>query len=312
MQKRIILGDTLLDSIHINYNQEALWAMNIVLAFVMFGVALEISVTDFKALWKQPKPVLVGVFSQFLVLPAFTYLLVLVMEPYPSIALGMFMVAACPGGNISNFISHLAGGNTALSVCLTAIATLFAVFMTPFNLQFWGSLYEPTAFVLKEVAISPSEMIKLVALLLGVPLVLGMLVNHLRPRFALKMSKVLKIISLLFFVSLVFLALYNNRVIFMDYIFYVFWIVLLHNLLAFTTGFSLARIFGLSSSNVKSITIETGIQNSGLGLLLIFTFFDGLGGMALLAAFWGIWHIVSGLLLASLWGFKPVKNEKLA
>ena len=98
----------------------------------------------------------------------------------------------------------------------------------------------------------------------------------------------------------------------MDYIFYVFWIVLLHNLLAFTTGFSLARIFGLSSSNVKSITIETGIQNSGLGLLLIFTFFDGLGGMALLAAFWGIWHIVSGLLLASLWGFKPVKNEKLA
>ena len=312
MQKRIILGDTLLDSIHINYNQEALWAMNIVLAFVMFGVALEISVTDFKALWKQPKPVLVGVFSQFLVLPAFTYLLVLVMEPYPSIALGMFMVAACPGGNISNFISHLAGGNTALSVCLTAIATLFAVFMTPFNLQFWGSLYEPTAVVLKEVAISPTEMIKLVALLLGVPLVLGMLVNHLRPRFALKMSKVLKIVSLLFFVSLVFLALYNNRVIFMDYIFYVFWIVLLHNLLAFTTGFSLARIFGLSSSNVKSITIETGIQNSGLGLLLIFTFFDGLGGMALLAAFWGIWHIVSGLLLASLWGFKPVKNEKLA
>lgn len=306
------MGDALLDNIHINYNQEALWAMNIVLAFVMFGVALEISVTDFKALWKQPKPVLVGVFSQFLVLPALTYLLVWVMEPYPSIALGMFMVAACPGGNISNFISHLAGGNTALSVCLTAIATLFAVFMTPLNLQFWGSLYEPTALVLKEVAISSVEMINLVALLLGLPLILGMLVNYLRPGLALKLSKVLKIVSLLFFVSLIFLALYNNRVTFMDYIFYVFWIVLLHNLLAFTTGFSLARIFGLSSSNVKSITIETGIQNSGLGLLLIFTFFDGLGGMALLAAFWGIWHIVSGLLLASLWSLKPVEKEKLA
>ena len=163
-----------------------------------------------------------------------------------------------------------------------------------------------------EVAISPVEMIKLLALLLGVPLVLGMLFNHLRPGLAFKMSKILKIVSLLFFVSLVFLALYNNRVIFMDYIFYVFWIVLLHNLLAFTTGFSLARICGLSSSIIKSITIETGIPNSGLGLLLIFTFFDGLGGMALLAAFWGIWHIVSGLLLASLWGFKPVKKEKLA
>lgn len=306
------MSDTLLDSIHINYDQEALWAMNIVLAFVMFGVALEISLTDFKALWKRPKPVLVGVFSQFLVLPAITYVLVLIMEPYPSIALGMFMVAACPGGNISNFISHLAGGNTALSVCLTAIATLFAVFMTPLNLQFWGALYEPTAVVLREVAISPLEMIKLVALLLGLPLILGMLVNHLKPVLALKMAKVLKIVSLLFFVSLVFLALYNNRDVFMDYIFYVFWIVLLHNLLAFSTGFSLARLFRLSASNVKSVTIETGIQNSGLGLLLIFTFFDGLGGMALLAAFWGIWHIVSGLLLASFWGVKPLKKEKLA
>lgn len=286
--------------------------MNIVLALVMFGVALEISTTDFRALWKRPKPVLVGVFSQFLVLPAITYVLVLIMEPYPSIALGMFMVAACPGGNISNFISHLAGGNTALSVCLTAIATLFAVFMTPLNLQFWGALYEPTAVVLREVAISPLEMIKLVSLLLGLPLILGMFVNHLKPVLALKMAKVLKIVSLLFFVSLVFLALYNNRDVFMDYIFYVFWIVLLHNLLAFSTGFSLARLFRLSASNIKSVTIETGIQNSGLGLLLIFTFFDGLGGMALLAAFWGIWHIVSGLLLASFWGVKPLKKEKLA
>ncbi len=306
------MTDTLLDNIHINYNQGALWAMNVVLAFVMFGVALEISISDFKTLWKRPKPVLVGVCSQFLLLPVLTYFLVLLMEPYPSIALGMFMVAACPGGNISNFISHLAGGNTALSVCLTAIATLLAVVMTPLNLQFWGSLYAPTAIILKEVAISPGEMVKLVALLLGIPLFLGMLVNHWRPVLALKIAKVLKIVSLLFFVSLVFLALYNNRTIFMDYIFYVFWIVLLHNLLAFISGFSLARLFGLSAANVKSITVETGIQNSGLGLLLIFTFFDGLGGMALLAAFWGIWHIVSGLLLATFWGVKPIKTEKLA
>lgn len=310
--KPVTLSEPLLDTIHINYDQEALWAMNIVLAFVMFGVALEIALTDFKALLKRPKPVLVGFLSQFLLLPALTYVLVVVMRPYPSIALGMFMVAACPGGNISNFISQLAGGNTALSVCLTAIATLFAVVMTPLNLQFWGALYEPTAVILKEVAISPWEMIKLVALLLGLPLLLGMLVNHFRPALALKMAKVLKVVSLLFFVSLVFIALYNNRNIFMDYIFYVFWIVLLHNLLAFLSGFSLASIFGLSRPNVKSITIETGIQNSGLGLLLIFTFFDGLGGMALLAAFWGIWHIVSGLILASIWGLKPVENEKLA
>ena len=113
------------------------------------------------------------------------------------------------------------------------------------------------------------------------------------------------------FILLVFLALYNNRAVFYDYIWYVFWIVVLHNILAFLTGFSFAKLMGLSKRNTRSVTIETGIQNSGLGLILIFSFFDGLGGMALLAAFWGIWHLVSGLLLAVFWGYKPIKTETL-
>lgn len=289
-----------------------LWVLNLALAFVMFGIALEISVKDFKRLVESPKPVFTGVFSQFILLPVMTYLLVLLINPMPSIALGMFMVAACPGGNISNFITHLAKGNAALSVSLTAVATLLAIFMTPVNLQFWGAQYPPTSLLLKEVAISPLEMIKLVSLLLGLPLLLGMAVNHTWPVIAKRMAKVFKTVSLLFFISLIFLALFNNREILMDYIFYVFWIVLLHNILAFTTGFSLAKLMGLSPADVKSITIETGIQNSGLGLLLIFTFFDGLGGMALLTAFWGIWHLVSGLVLAGIWGSKTIKKEKLA
>lgn len=306
------MTDSVLDTVQINFNSETLWVLNFALAFVMFGIALEISIGDFKRLLKNPKPILVGIFSQFLVLPAITFLLALVLQPMPSIALGMFMVAACPGGNISNFITHLSKGNTALSVSLTAIATLLAVVLTPLNLQFWGSLYAPTATILNEVAISSLEMIKLVALLLGVPLILGMYINHRSPKIAKQMAKVLKVGSLAFFVALIFIALYNNRTIFIDYIVYVFWIVLLHNLIAFTTGFSLGKLFQLSEENIRSITVETGIQNSGLGLLLIFTFFDGLGGMALLAAFWGIWHLISGLLLASFWGYKPIKKEKLA
>ncbi|MFD2585848.1 bile acid:sodium symporter family protein [Croceitalea marina] len=303
--------EQIIDNVHIKFDPSTLWTLNMALALVMFGIALEISVKDFKELFKKPKVVITGVFSQFLVLPFVTFLLIWLLRPLPSIALGMFMVAACPGGNISNFITHLAKGNTALSVTLTAIATLLAIVMTPLNLQFWGSLYEPTGILLKEVAISSIEMIKLVALLLGLPLVLGMLVNYLKPRLAIKLAKVFKIVSLLFFVTLIFLALYKNRDIFLEYVFYVFWIVILHNLLAFLTGFSLATAMGFSKENVKSITIETGIQNSGLGLLLIFTFFDGLGGMALLTAFWGIWHLVSGLVLASVWGYKPIKKEEL-
>lgn len=306
------MTDTLLDNVHINFDSEALWVLNVVLAFVMFGVALEISIKDFKELWSKPKPILIGVLSQFVLLPLVTFILILILKPYPSIALGMIIVAACPGGNISNFITHLAGGNSALSVCLTAIATLLAVIMTPLSLEFWGSLYKPTAQILETVAIAPFEMVKLVALLLGLPLFLGMCLHHFRPKLALILAKGLKPLSLLFFIALVFLALYNNMDIFLDYIFYVFWIVLLHNLLAFFTGFSISKIFKLNQKNGKSITIETGIQNSGLGLLLIFTFFDGLGGMALLTAFWGIWHLVSGLLLAGYWSKSIVKKETLA
>lgn len=306
------MTETVLDNVHINFDSQTLWILNAALALVMFGIALEISVNDFKRLLKNPKPIFTGIFSQFILLPAVTFFLVWIIKPIPSIALGMFMVAACPGGNISNFITHLAKGNSALSVSLTAVATLLAVFMTPFNLQFWGSLYGPTASILKEIAISPFQMVKLVSLLLAVPLILGMWVNYLKPVMAKKMAKILKLGSLLFFISLIFLALYNNREIFMDYVFYVFWIVVLHNLLAFTTGFSIAKLLGLSKNDIRSITIETGIQNSGLGLLLIFTFFEGLGGMALLTAFWGIWHLVSGLVLSGFWGFKPLKKEELA
>lgn len=298
-----------MDTIRVDFDASSLWAMNIILALVMFGVALEISLTDFKRLWRKPKPLIIGLFSQFILLPAFTFLLVLYLKPLPSIALGMFMVAACPGGTISNFISYVAKANTALSVSLTSIATLLTIVMTPLNFHFWSNLYAPSP--IHEILIDPWEMVKLVSLLLGLPLIMGMYINYKRPIRALKIAKVLKVVSLLFFLFLIGIAFYKNRAVFMDYIFYVFWIVLLHNLVAFTTGYGISRLFRLSEDNTRSITIETGIQNSGLGLLLIFTFFDGLGGMALVAAFWGIWHIISGLILATVWSFKPVQKEKL-
>lgn len=306
------MTENLLDNVHINFDSGSLWIMNLVLGLVMFGVALEISVKDFKPLWLKPKALLLGLLSQFILLPAITYFLVVFIEPLPSIALGMFMVAACPGGNISNFISYLAKANTALSVSLTAIATIMAIIMTPLNFHFWSMLYPPSSILIQEISISPIEMMKLVLLLLGLPLILGMYLNYRKPQLAIKIAKTLKMVSLLFFISLVFIALYNNRVIFMDYILYVFWIVLIHNLVAFSTGFGMGKLFRLSEENVRSITIETGIQNSGLGLLLIFTFFDGLGGMALLAAFWGIWHIISGLALAAIWNNKTISKQKIA
>lgn len=290
-----------LDEVQIHFDNDGLMIMNVALAVVMFGVALGISLNDFKNLFKQPKLVLLGVISQFVLLPLVTFIIVILIKPQPSIALGMMMVAACPGGNISNFMTHLAKGNTALSVSLTAFATFLAMFMTPFNFQFYGNLYEPTAEILKTVELNPWELVKLVILILGIPLVLGMTMRIKYPILSTTLSKILKPLSILVFISIVIVAFWNNLDIFNNYVHHVLAIGISHNIIAILLGFTLARLFKLTFKNQKTLAIETGIQNSGLGLLLIFTFFNGLGGMAIMAAFWGIWHIISGLLLASYW-----------
>jgi BASS family bile acid:Na+ symporter len=293
-----------LDSVKIHFDNSSLWVLNIALAIVMFGVALGISVEDFKRLFKEPKLVLIGVLSQFILLPFFTYLLILLIKPQPSIALGMIMVAACPGGNISNFMTHLAKGNTALSVSLTAFATFLAMFMTPFNFEFYGNLYGPTSEILKNVRVEPIELVKLILLILGLPLLLGMWVRMKNEYLAQKLSKILRPFSIILFIAIVIIAFANNLDVFNNYIHHVLVLGISHNVLAILLGYLVAKFFGLSFINQKTLAIETGIQNSGLGLLLIFTFFSGLGGMAIMAAFWGIWHIISGLLLALIWSKK--------
>jgi BASS family bile acid:Na+ symporter len=298
-----------IDEIRINFDTESLWILNIAIGIIMFGVALGITSEDFKRLFRHPKILLVGVFSQFILLPALTFLAIVLIKPFPSFALGMMMIAACPGGNVSNFYSKMAKGNAALSVSLTAFATLVCLVMTPFNLQFWGSLYEPTNEILKTVELDPFELFKLVLLILGIPLAAGMIVNHKFPNTAQKLERILKPFSMIVFLALIVIAFYENIDIFLDYIHLVAALVIFHNIGAFIIGYYTAKTFRLEKRDVKTISMETGIQNGGLGLLLIFGFFEGLGGMALLAAFWGIWDIFSGMALASYWSKRDAKLE---
>ncbi len=293
-----------IDDIKINFDTEALWMLNIALAIIMFGIALDIKIEDFKRLINNPKILFVGLLSQFILLPFLTFILIYIIKPYPSFALGMMMIAACPGGNVSNFFSKMAKGNAALSVSLTAFATLICLVMTPLNLQLWGSLYEPTNIILKSVSLNPFELFKLVLLILGIPIILGMLVNHYHHEMAKKINKLLRPFSIFFFIILIIIALYDNADIFKNYIHLVLFLVIFHNIYAFVIGYVTAKSFKLNNKDCKTISMETGIQNGGLGLLLIFSFFDGLGGMALLAAFWGVWDIFSGMMLATYWGRK--------
>lgn len=293
-----------IDAVELNFNQDNIFMLNISLGLIMFGVALNLTIDDFRRLLTNPKAALIGVFSQFIVLPFLTFLLVLVLQPIPSIALGMIMVAACPGGNISNFMSVTARGNVALSVSLTAVSTLLAIVMTPINLAFWGSMYEPTAEILKEVSVSFLDVFKTVTMILGIPIILGMTVRHKFEKLAVMLKGFMQVVSILIFAAIVILAFMANFDLFLQYIHRVILLVLLHNAIALTTGFQLGRLFGLPRADKRTLAIETGIQNSGLGLLLIFAFFEGLGGMAIVAAWWGIWHILSGLSLAYIWNRK--------
>lgn len=295
-----------LDTIRLNFNQESVNLMNIAIAFIMFGVALSIKPQHFKTLIFNPKPVLLGVIAQYILLPALTFVLVILLRPSTAVAMGMILVAACPGGNVSNLISSISKSNITLSVSLTAITTVMSLFMTPFNFAFWGGLYAKHSPLLVPITIDPVEMFRTVFLILGIPVILGMFVGIKFPVFARKIDRSVQAASIIFFVGFIVAALAGNFDLFLRYIHLIFFLVLIHNGLAFLSGYFLPKTFKVSEINCRTISIETGIQNSGLGLALIFNprIFPPelhLGGMAFIAAWWGIWHIVAGLLLAFYW-----------
>lgn len=298
------------DAVRLNFEGSGLWVVNGLLALIMFGVALDLSPSDFKHVVRAPRPVFAGLAAQYLAFPALSFMLILILRPEPSIALGMMLVTACPGGNLSNFLTHQAGGNTALSISLTAFSTLAAIFMTPLLLTLPASMNPDTALLLREIQIDPVRMASLVFILLGLPLFSGMLFNRYFPRAAARLQKPFKYFSvafLLLFAAFLFAANYD---VFIGYIHWVALAVFIHNALGLFTGYGCARLARLSPRDTRALTIETGIRNSTLGLVLVFTFFEGLGGMALVAATWGIWHLIAGLFMAVCWSFKPVEQHQ--
>lgn len=307
---------TILDSVRLNFSEAGLNIMNITLAFIMFGIALDLKFDQFKKVLTNPRSLFVGVASQFLLLPSLTFLLVLLIQPSPAIAFGMILVAACPGGNISNFMSYNAKANTALSITLTAIATIAALVMTPLNFRIWGNLYIQSSPFLVPLEIDTWQMFKTIFILLGIPLILGILFSRYFPKITRRIIKPFKIFSFVAFLGFVVAAFSSNFDHFLNYIPPIFLIVLAHNTLALLTGFTVASVFKRPRPDRRAITIETGIQNSGLGLILIFNpkIFPPeleLGGMAFIAAWWGIWHIISGLIISSVWGRKKLNDKAI-
>ncbi|HOO69239.1 MAG TPA: bile acid:sodium symporter family protein [Bacteroidales bacterium] len=305
-----------LDPIRINFSAGGMRVINIVLALVMFGVALGIRPAEFKTVFIRPKSAILGLICQWFLLPAMTFLLIMLFRNYitPMVAMGMILVASCPGGNISNFMSSLSKANTELSVTLTAISTSAATFMTPFSFAFWGGLYTRYLNRYADAALQPLHIdiwqtLETVFILLGIPLVLGILFVHFFPKAAEKMKKPMQYFSLIFFIAMVVLSFSSNFDLFIKYIFFIFIIVLLHNALALSIGYGVGSAFKLPRKDRRTLTIETGIQNSGLGLVLLFNpkIFPpelAMGGMLFITAWWGVWHIISGLGVSFLFNWR--------
>ena len=293
------------DEIRLNFNPASLVVLNIVLAFLMFGIALDTRMADFRRVLRMPGAMAVGIAAQFLVLPAVTFVLTLLLQPAPSIALGMLLVACCPPGNVSNILTHRAAGNVALSVSMTAVGNALAIVLMPLNFAFWGGLHPTAAPLLRSIALDPVEVGGTIVGIIGVPFVLGILCAEQLPRLTERIRKPARILSFLALIGFIVGAIAGNWRYFLDYVGLVLLAVALHDALAFGTGWLCARVTGLPDYDRRAVAIEVGIRNAGLGLVLVFSFFGGLGGMAVVAGVWGFWDIVAGLALASWWGRRP-------
>lgn len=289
------------DDITIAFNESSMVILRIVIASILFGIALDTRVEDFKVALKRPGVIGIALLAQFLVLPALTFLLTLALNVRGSVALGMILVACCPPGNVSNIVTHQARGDVALSVSMTAVANLLWIVAMPLNFAFWGSLHPTGGEMMRAIELNPMDMLAEVFLVIGIPFLLGIAIAHRWPAVSSRAGKIVGPLAFLALGALILVSVLNNWALFVAWIGVVAIAVALHDALALALGYVMAKGFKLPEPMVKALTFEVGIRNAGLGLLLVFAFFGGLGGMALVAAWWGIWDIIAALALARIW-----------
>lgn len=283
---------------NVAYGNAEQWVLQLVLAIIVLGIALDISPSDFRRVIKSPRAPISGLIAQFLLLPMLTLLLTLVLKLPAGIELGMLLVAACPGGAVSNFITHLSGGNAALSITMTAAASTLAIILMPFNFLFWSQFNPEAAALMQQIEVSSRDLIATVILVLAIPLIIGFTIKHYFPAVAQRLHLLLKYTSIAALFVFIFFAVMQNLEAFQKYFGLLMMVVLIHNSLAYGIGYLSAHLNKVSLADRKAITIEVGMQNSSLAIAIVFTQFNGEAGMALISAFWGSWHLVSGLLIA--------------
>ncbi len=272
------------DDLRLHFNPAQMAVLNLAMAFLMFSVALDVRPSDFRKVVQFPKSVAVGLVVQYLLFPVFTLGIIFLFQPPVSMAMGMVLVSMCPSGNMTNFLVHFARANVALSVTLNAIIILSATVVTPAGFLFWSQFIPESEALRKSFEISFVDMALIIVELIVAPLLFGMWLNARFSTFVERIRPWVQKVALVLFFSILVLALLGN----------------FDNLVSYL-GFAFVIVAGLPELDCRTLAFESGVHNTALGLLLIFRFFDGLGGMALIAAWWGIWDLVTGMGLAYFW-----------
>jgi BASS family bile acid:Na+ symporter len=304
-----------LDTLSINFNRTGNWLLLLFMAVVMYGVALGLKPQFFRGVFNRPRSLFIGLVCQWVVLPLVTFLMCVLMRSFipPLVAMGLILVASCPGGAVSNFMTSYAKGNAELSVLMSTVTTLAAPIFTPINYAIWGGLYVKymdarAGEVLRTLQVPPLQIAMTVILIIGIPVLLGLITVKFAPNASAKLKELMRYLSIAVFIGVTAIMVSQNIILFEEYIGYIFIIVLIHNLLGFGVGYTASTIGQTPVKDRRAVTLEIGTQNSGLGLLLLFN--TGIfppevakGGMVFVTAWWGVWHIVSGLILGTVFRF---------
>lgn len=275
--------------------------LSLVLATMVFSVALELKIDDFRRVAQTPRAVVCGLIPQFILLPVGTWAATMVLDLPPNVEAAMILVASCPGGSLSNVITHFGRGNTALSVSVSAVASLIALVATPFNFSWMVAANPATAGWLRTLAIDPSGIWVSLLLLLAVPMALGLLFSHQLPALTARIQKPLANFSLIALLAFIVLGLIKERQLLTLGLLPTLGVVVLHNASGLLFGYVTSLAMRVSERDRRAVMIEGGMQNSGLALGIIAVQFNSDLGMVVIASLWGIWHIVSGLACALWW-----------
>jgi BASS family bile acid:Na+ symporter len=295
-----------IDQAQFNFSPTAGLAVSVMVGFLVFAVALDLTWDQFHRILKRPRAPLIGLVAQYVILPGVAFGVGLTMVATPSIALGLLLVTCCPAGALSNYLTGVARGSVATSVSMTAISTLFSIALTPILFTFWAAMNPDTKPLLQQIGIDPGRVIMMLLIMLVVPVATGMLIRASRPETADTIRLWSRRIAGAVFAVVVAFLLLGNVEVLGTFARTALPPVLLTFAIAVALGWGLARGSGLVAADRRAVTLEVAFQNVALAIGMAVVFFPALAGVAITSILWGVVHLALGFALAATWMRVPL------